>query len=347
MMNIEKNNRKQILILTHVLVWGVLFCLPYLLSAGTEFSLIRTLKHSTVPLVYYAIIFYTNYFILLDRFWFYSDKTYFFILNMIMIIVFVFINYNIKQTFFVTNPHNPPPFRLFLYIDMLSMIIPIVFSIGLKTYERWMASEASNRQAANEKLLSELQHLKYQLQPHFFFNSLNNIYSLIERYPEKAKEVVHSLGKLMRYLLYETNVETVLLSKEIDFMKRYIELMQLRTSDNTTIHVEFLSLQESISVAPLLFISLIENAFKHGVSATQKSDIDFKMYIDADRIIFTTKNLYMPKDVSDKSGSGIGLDNLEKRLKLLYPDAHEFTNEIKDGIYHSTLIIQYKKSLHK
>jgi len=345
-MNLKSNNnRKLILIATHVLVWLVLFSLPYILSAGTEFNLQRTLKHSTIPLVYYAIIFYTNYFILLERFWFSSDKKlYFFISNMLIIGFFIIINYNIKQHFFVAR-HAAPPFRLFLYVDIISMIIPVLFSIGLKTYERWIESEAINRQATNEKLISELQHLKYQLQPHFFFNSLNNIYSLIDRYPEKAKEVVHSLGKLMRYLLYETNVETVSLSKEIDFMKRYIELMQLRTSENTSIHIDFQPIEEPVEVAPLLFISLIENAFKHGVSATQKSDINFNMYIHKEQIIFTTKNLYIPKDTSDKSGSGIGLDNLEKRLKLLYPNAHEFRNEIKDGIYHSILAIQFKKTL--
>jgi len=193
-----KNNRKLIVIATHVLVWLVLFSLPYILSAGTEFNLQRTLKHSTIPLVYYAVIFYTNYFILLERFWFSPNKKiYFFIINMLIIVSFIIINYNIKQHFFISR-HTPPPFRLFLYVDIISMIIPVVFSIGLKTYERWIESEAINRQATNEKLISELQHLKYQLQPHFFFNSLNNIYSLIDRYPEKAKEVVHSLGKLMR-----------------------------------------------------------------------------------------------------------------------------------------------------
>ncbi|ABG59829.1 sensor histidine kinase [Cytophaga hutchinsonii] len=345
-MNTEKDiKRSYIFIGTHVIVWVVLFSLPYLLSVGDEFNLMRNLRHSTIPLVYCLIIFYTNYFILIDRFWFSPNKSVFILLNIIMVVFFVFVNYEVKKvccTLGVVKP-NAPPLQLYLYVDMISLIIPVLFSIGLKTYERWMGSEDIHRQAANEKLISELQHLKYQLQPHFFFNSLNNIYSLIDQHPEQAKEVVHSLGKLMRYLLYDTSVEMIPLSKEIDFMKRYIELMQLRTSTNTAIEANFSPLEKNIDVAPLLFISLIENAFKHGVSASQKSTMRFNLSVKNDTIVFTTENLYIPKDVSDKSGSGIGLENMEKRLALLYPDAHEFKREVIYGIYHTTLRIQYLK----
>ncbi|HSY60987.1 MAG TPA: histidine kinase, partial [Cytophaga sp.] len=257
-MDLEKNNKKGISIATHILVWLVLFSLPYILSAGTDFNLQRTLKCSTIPLVYYTIIFYTNYFLLIDRIWFKNEKTYYVISNLLMIVFFVYVNYEIRQVLFESSHvnHKKPPLQLYLYVDMISMIIPILFSVGLRTYERWAQSEDLHRLSINEKLISELQHLKYQLQPHFFFNSLNNIYSLIDRYPDKAKEVVHSLGKLMRYLLYETNAEQVLLSKEIDFMKKYIELMQLRTSDNTIIHSDFPNPDHTIKVSPLLFISL-------------------------------------------------------------------------------------------
>ena len=147
----------------------------------------------------------------------------------------------------------------------------------------------------------------------------------------------------MRYLLYDTSVEMIPLSKEIDFMKRYIELMQLRTSNNTSIEANFSPLEKNIDVAPLLFISLVENAFKHGVSASQKSTMRFNLLIERDTIVFTTQNLYIPKDTSDKSGSGIGLENLEKRLALLYPNAYEFKREVIDGVYHTTLKIQYLK----
>ncbi|WP_018342245.1 sensor histidine kinase [Cytophaga aurantiaca] len=344
-MDLEKNNKKGISIATHILVWLVLFSLPYVLSAGTDFNLERTLKCSTVPLIYYTIIFYINYFFLIDRFWFKNHKAYYIIGNLLMIVFFVYVNFNVRHFFFeapsITSKRSP--LRLHVYLDMVSMLIPILFSIGLRTYERWALSEDKHRLAINEKLISELQHLKYQLQPHFFFNSLNNIYSLIDRYPDKAKEVVHSLGKLMRYLLYETNAEHVSLSKEIDFMKKYIELMQLRTSDNTVIHASFPDPDKTIQVSPLLFISLIENAFKHGVSASQKSEITFNMVIDERQILFTTKNIHLPKDTTDRSGSGIGLVNLKKRLDLIYPGSYLLYSSVVDGVYVATLRIAYKK----
>lgn len=348
-MDLEKNNKKGISIATHILVWVVLFTLPYILSAGADFNLQRTLKCSTIPLVYYIIIFYTNYFFLIDRLWFKNHKAYYIASNLLMIALFVYVNYEIRQALFDSPPanHKRPPLQLYVYVEMISMMIPILFSVGLKTYESWAQSEDVHRLSINEKLISELQHLKYQLQPHFFFNSLNNIYSLIDRYPDKAKEVVHSLGKLMRYLLYETNAERVSLSKEIDFMKKYIELMQLRTSDNTIIQATFPEFDKSmtIQVSPLLFISLIENAFKHGVSASQQSEIVFNMVIDSKQILFTTKNIYLPKDTTDKSGSGIGLINLKKRLDLIYPNAHSLEAEIVDGMYVSTLQIKYKEQV--
>ncbi len=346
-MDAEINNRKGISIATHVLVWVVLFSLPYILSAGTDFNFQRTLKCSTIPLVYYTIIFYSNYFLWIDRLWFKNHKAYYIGVNILMVVFFVYINFTVRHLLFDTPPVRPgkPPLRLFVYLDMISMCIPVLFSVGLKTYERWAFSEDLHRLAINEKLVSELQHLKYQLQPHFFFNSLNNIYSLIDRYPEKAKEVVHSLGKLMRYLLYETNSERVPLSKEIDFMKKYIELMQLRTSDNTIIHAAFPSPEPSVMVSPLLFISLIENAFKHGVSASQQSEITFSMVMDQRQILFTAKNIYLPKDTTDKSGSGIGLINLKKRLDLIYPGAYQMHAEIVDGMYVATLHIAYKEQI--
>lgn len=346
-MDLEKNNKKGITVAAHILVWFVLFTLPYFLSIGTDFNLNRTLKCSTIPLICYTIIFYTNYFVWIDRLWFKNQKIYYVVINLLMIAFFVFTIFEIKQMYFPSTAVriNKPPLRLFVYIDMISMLIPILFSIGLKTYERWALSEDIHRLSINEKLISELQHLKYQLQPHFFFNSLNNIYSLIDRYPEKAKEVVHSLGKLMRYLLYETTAERVSLSKEIDFMKKYIELMQLRTSNNTIIHASFPNVDLSIQVSPLLFISLIENAFKHGVAASQESEIVFMMTMDEKQILFVTKNIYLPKDTTDKSGSGIGLMNLKKRLDLIYPNGHKLESEIREGMYVSTLQINYKEQV--
>ncbi|MEP5429996.1 MAG: histidine kinase, partial [Flavobacteriaceae bacterium] len=127
----------------------------------------------------------------------------------------------------------------------------------------------------------------------------------------------------------ENNEEKVLLSKEIDFMKKYIELNKLRVSDKTVVNYNFPSEETGIKIAPLLCISLIENAFKHGVSASRGSTIDITMTTDSKTVLFTIENHNFPKKTDDKSGSGIGLQNLEKRLKLLYAGKHNFKRLLK------------------
>jgi LytS/YehU family sensor histidine kinase len=238
------------------------------------------------------------------------------------------------------NDDFRPSRSLFIYSDFILFSVPVVFSIAVKTTERWIKTEVERKEAVTIKLESELQHLKYQLQPHFFFNSLNNIYSLVDTSPEQAKQTIHSLSKLMRYLLYQTNDEKVSLKNEIQFITNYIELMKLRFTENTKIEYDFPVLKTDLQVVPLLFISLIENAFKHGVSASQESEISFKMSIDEKRIDFSIQNHNFPKTETDKSGSGIGLQNMKKRLQLLYPGKHEFSTAVKDGFFIVNLMLE-------
>ncbi|WP_245946364.1 sensor histidine kinase [Arenibacter echinorum] len=238
-----------------------------------------------------------------------------------------------------TNDKGPPK-NLFYYVDMIASMVPIVFSVALKTTERWYKSENERKEAQTINLQAEIQHLKYQLQPHFFFNSLNNIYALVDSSPETAKKTIHSLGKLMRYLLYDTETEKVALQKEIDFMTQYIELMKLRFSNKITISYSFPTVPQNIKVVPLLFITLVENAFKHGIPASSEASLSFKMEITDTFLVFTAKNQNLPKSDSDKSGSGIGLENLRKRLQLLYPDSHSFVYQVKDEIFTAVLTLE-------
>ncbi|WP_139957985.1 sensor histidine kinase [Flavicella sediminum] len=339
---------KKITIVSHVLVWLLLFCLPYLLSYGQEQEIYRLIAHFWIPLVFSLMIFYFNYFVLIDRFLFPKKMLPFVILNGLMIILFVFLKEYIEDNFFQELLRKSTrsersvrlPFKMAIYMQLLSYMAPLLFSIALKTTKRWSTIEAERKEASHFKLKSELQHLHYQLQPHFFFNSLNNIYSMVDVSPEQAKSSIHSLSKLMRYLLYETNLEMVPLAKEIDFLKKYINLMALRVSDNTTIHSSFPLQETGIQIAPLLFVSLIENAFKHGVSATKQSRIDISMSCENKRVLFTVENNNYPKKTDDKSGSGIGLQNLEKRLELLYADKFSFTRILKDNRFLVTLKIE-------
>jgi len=332
----EKN--KKITLFSHLLVWIALFSIPYVLSYGQEQDIDRIISHFWIPLAFYSIIFYLNYFVLIDRFLFANKTLQFIIINVLIISFFLFLKLQIEDNFFQDiikkrgndNDATGPPFKMFVYVQMLSYVAPLLFSIAIKTTKRLIKTEAQRKEATNFKLESELQHLHYQLQPHFFFNSLNNIYSMVDISPEQAKKSIHSLSKLMRYMLYETNMDLVPLSKEIDFIKKYIDLMKLRVSDKTEVSYSFPIEETGIQIAPLLFISLIENAFKHGVSASKESHIKISMTSDEKTVLFTIENDNFPKKTDDKSGSGIGLQNLEKRLELLYPNKHSFNTSVKD-----------------
>ncbi|WP_282148109.1 sensor histidine kinase [Algibacter lectus] len=339
---------KTITVISHVLVWLTLFCLPYLLSSGEEQEMNRVIAHFWIPLFFSAIIFYLNFFVLVDRYLFPKKTVEFILLNILIIAFFLFLKEYIEDNYFqdilkkrlANTERTEPPFKMAIYIQLLSYLAPLFFSVALKSTKRWVKTEAERKEAINFKLKSELQHLHYQLQPHFFFNSLNNIYSLVDISPDQAKSSIHSLSKLMRYMLYETNLEVVPLSKEIDFLKKYIDLMKLRVSDKTSVSYSFPVKETGIQIAPLLFISLIENAFKHGVSATKPSTIDISMTCDDNTVLFSVENHNFPKKTDDKSGSGIGLQNLEKRLELLYSDKFNFKTILEDDRFLVTLEIK-------
>lgn len=337
---------KKVVVLFHILVWIVLFSFPYLLSAGQEQVLIKVIAHSWIPLFLYAVIFYCNYLFLINKLFFRDRILMFIVANALLIALFIWLKDEVTHTYFMEAfPKMPkddkgPPIKLFIYVQIISFIIPSIFALTLKITERWIKTEAERKEAANAKLQSELQHLKYQLQPHFFFNSLNNIYSLVDISPEDAKATIHNLSKLMRYLLYETNIEKVSLGKELDFMEKYIELMKLRLAENTKVEYVFPELTEDVQVAPLLFISLIENAFKHGVSASKESTISFEMRVVDNQIYFKSINLNVPKNSTDRSGSGIGLQNLKKRLELIYHNKYQFCTEVQDDLFIAELNIE-------
>ena len=222
------------------------------------------------------------------------------------------------------------------------------------------ASEAGKRMAGDSRLLygerhavyagreleksraeAELQNLKSQLNPHFLFNTLNNIYSLIAFSPERAQEAVHDLSRLLRYVLYDSSQPMVPLEKELDFIRNYVELMRIRLPEHVKLTTDISAATPETQVAPLLFISLIENAFKHGVSHNKPSFIDLKIHQEGTRIVCSIRNSDFPKDNGqDKSGSGIGLQNLSRRLELLYPSHHIFTYGQKGDEYVCLLELQ-------
>lgn len=215
----------------------------------------------------------------------------------------------------------------FIYICFMGTAIALI------TMKNLYLNEEKRKETEKKQVEAELKNLKSQLNPHFLFNTLNNIYALIAISQEKSQEAVMELSKMLRYVLYEADAKEVLLSKEIVFINNYIDLMRLRLSSKTEITTDInVNENPNVTVAPLLFISLIENAFKHGVSSQHDSFIHFSLQTTKDnQIICRVENSYFPKTTEqDKSGSGIGTENTKRRLELLYPNQHNYKYWISD-----------------
>ena len=214
------------------------------------------------------------------------------------------------------------------------------FSFGLAILRKWSQTEKERKELEKEKLNSELAFLKNQISPHFFFNTLNNIYSLIGIDQNDAQEAVHKLSKLMRYLIYDSEKGHSKLSEEVVFMANYIDLMRLRLSSKVSLSVTLPDDCRDIAIPPLLFISFVENAFKHGVSYREKSFIDINMTIEENHIRFLTVNsIGTSSNAEDSQYGGIGLENVKKRLALLYPGKHVLKAEKSEEKYIVELVL--------
>ena len=225
--------------------------------------------------------------------------------------------------------HTPP-----LFVgehDVLSIAVLLLMfgaNLGTKYYFRSRRDQRKLEDLEKQNLEQQLEYLKYQINPHFFMNTLNNIHALVDIDPSKAQETIRELSKMMRFVLYEGDKSGVPLTKEFEFIRNYTKLMQLRYSDKVKITIDVPEEAPDVTIPPLMLISFIENAFKHGISYQHDSFIDIKLEISnsASNLLFTCRNSKAEKPNQEKGG--VGLANVKKRLDLLYDKS--YTLDIKD-----------------
>lgn len=234
-------------------------------------------------------------------------------------------------------------------VRILLTLFILVFNVCVRLFFFTIRRDESIKELEKEKLRSELEYLKYQVNPHFFMNSLNNIHALIDINKNKAQAAVQELSGMMRYLLYDKASMFVPLEKEISFLKNYIELMRLRYTDKLELCTDFTTEPQGVFVPSLLFTQFVENAFKHGVTYTKKSMINMSLKVDeaAGCVQFACRNT-VPDTVkasSLPSEGGIGIENTKKRLELLYDGKAKLSISNADGWYNVELKIpiQYDK----
>lgn len=324
------------------------------------------LRHLRMPLAF-GVVFYANYLWLVPRFLlnqehksFHGWKPFLFY-NLLLLVGIGLLLHVSSEMFFVNEArHHHPPHRMrpdekihppriiFLLRDVVMSGFMAALAVVIRMSGAWQKAEDARLEAENARTDAELKTLRNQLSPHFLLNTLNNIYALINFDTEKAQLAVLELGKMLRHMLYDNHQKFVPLQTEADFLRSYVELMRLRLSSEVKVEVDIrVSSERCTLIAPLLFISLVENAFKHGISPTQSCFVSILLHEEEDCVHCVIRNSNFPKKQSDKSGSGIGLEQVKRRLELLYADAHEWSKGIvKDGReYVSDLKISVKPSL--
>ncbi len=223
------------------------------------------------------------------------------------------------------------------------LIFAIGTNLGTKFYYKSKKDKKELEELEKENIAQELAYLRYQINPHFLMNTLNNIHALVDIEPEKAKATIVELSKMMRYILYDGEIERIPLTKEMEFIKYYVALMRLRYADNVRIKLRAtpLPMRPDVAIAPLLLIPIIENAFKHGVSYKEESFIDVNTVLEGDFIHFTcvnSKHATQAKAPVKREG-GVGLSNVRKRMRLIYGDAARMEIDNGDDVYTIQLII--------
>lgn len=326
-------NRRQIrLFFIHFFIWALFygfFLYPFI------FEFRRIPPDLPVRLVWIIVLFYFNYFVLVPKVLL-GKNTAVYILTCIAIIIIsgLIINtafpFDPDERFLRPRNENRELGRFVRQLfAMLNLSAPIFISGLLRMYVEWRKNEDLRQVVEKEKVSSELQFLKTQLNPHFLFNSLNAIYSLSVKNSSRTSEAIISLSELMRYMLYEADKDKVPLGKEMEYIQNYVQLQRLRLSDSANVKLKISGNERNKEVPPLLFISFIENAFKYGTDYKGKTYVNINLLIDEKKIDFKVENKIGAQRKQNKN-SGVGLENIKNRLRLLYPNSHQL-NITDDG----------------
>ena len=245
----------------------------------------------------------------------------------------------------VFNERNRPPLPPPIVgehdvVAVVVLILMLGMNLGVKLFFKTRGDQKRLKELENQNLEQQLEYLKYQINPHFFMNTLNNIHALVDIDPTKAQETILELSKMMRFVLYEGDKKGVPLTREFEFVRTYINLMRLRYTDKVTISIELPDETPDKTIPPLMLISFIENAFKHGISYQKESFIDIKVAMEGQggqRLHFECRNSKADKPNQEKGG--VGLANVKQRLHLLYDDNFTLNIQDEDDIYTVDLTI--------
>jgi two-component system, LytTR family, sensor kinase len=346
-------NKKYLTILIHLSGWTAFFIFPFVLlnfPADSHAMAFREMRHpndrhALLPFflinnLLFIVFFYFNLFYLLPALYYKQKKIIYFIAIFILLLLAVYLPSIIKSGLVPPNNFgNGRPGRPFRDMDrifgFLHFLIIWFLSSIICLAQRYREMEQGNKEMKVQKLDSELSYLKAQINPHFLFNTLNNIYSLSICQSEQTPEAVLKLSAIMRYVTQDAGAEKVPLEKELDYLNNYIDLQKLRSNNNLEILFTVNGDTHNKLIAPLLLINFIENAFKHGVSNHVACFVNISITIIQSQLTMEVVNKKL-EDIQTES-TATGSNNTKRRLELQYPGRHLFTIDERDDLYKVTL----------
>lgn len=326
----------------HSIFWVTILVL-FMWIEGTAQGFWFTFSNELVNLFFYAIVVYFNLFYLIPQYL--TRKKFFTYLGLLVLFVLLITPIRVIVLYFKYSGELETQADLVINQNLyfLSTFLIAGSSTIFSIVTDWARQLKDKQDIERQSMQSELKFLKSQINPHFLFNTLNNLYALTLKKSEKAPEIVLKLSEMMRYMLYECNEKQVLLSKEINYMKNYMDLEQLRQGGHVDIQFEVNGQVSTQKIAPLLFITFLENSFKHGLSnQIAKGFVHVRFDVYGQEINFLVKNSKpdsLPHQLHTRPG-GIGLVNVKRRLELLYPKKYELCIDDLPNSYEVNLKIQ-------
>lgn len=333
----------------HMALWAFLFLSPLTYWRGTGFHFMHYLMTCMTPL-FQMIVFYLNYVVLAPKLFVRGKHRYDLLINILLLTTLgtilhfwmVYVN-----SIYVPNSNiNDDAIGTISYIARNSLNLAIFAggATALALARRWVTTDQKLKEVEAERATAELRNLRSQINPHFLLNTLNNIYALTAFDTPKAQQAIQELSKMLRHILYDYQQPKVALSDEVEFLENYVNLMRIRLSDSVDVKFQTFIANPQLEVAPMVFISLVENAFKHGVSPSEPSFIHIQIESADNQIVCDIQNSNHPKTANDHSGHGIGLVQVQRRLELTYPDHYQWEHgPTDDGIYRSRIVIDTKE----
>lgn len=334
---------KKLTVFLHVGFWAFMFLSPLTYMRGTGVTLEKYLMNCMSPLLM-MLVFYVNYLWLTPKYFVAGKHRYYLLINTVMVICLGFFHHywmSYAQGLLLDVPQRHIAMidaMFFLLRDIINLAIFAMMSTALVLAFRWQRNEDARLEAEAARTKAELKNLRYQINPHFLLNTLNNIYALTAIDQTRAQDAIQQLSKLLSHLLYDQE-EIVNLDNEVRFLENYTNLMRLRLPPSVEVTFTYEPPEQPIMVVPLLVVSLVENAFKHGISPTLPSFIRIHIFTIGKKVVYNIENSNHPKTEKDHSGHGIGLQQVQHRLDLSYPDRYEWIHGVSDDgkVYKSTI----------